>query len=166
VRDALSDLRPANLGRNPKDLWADARCVDQSNISERNKQIQMIANIYRDATGVTTYIGPEAEGSEQALNFALRLDEYATLHWNDPTDIQMTEDLHRLPEIGFPEPRHWLWEAFRSLLQRPWWSRAWIAQEFVLNKDNAFVCEKPWVPGLYFLTFLSYKDCKRSQVWY
>src|SRR6266487_3801671 len=99
-----------------------------------------MASIYRNATGVTTYIGPEAHGSEEALNFALRLDEYAALHWNDPTDIRMTEDLHRSPEIGFPEPCHWLWEAFRSLLRRSWLSWAWIAQKPVLNKDNVFVC--------------------------
>jgi hypothetical protein len=50
-------------------LWIDAICIDQANTSERNSQVAIMRQIYRNAARVIIWIGPATESSEQAMAF-------------------------------------------------------------------------------------------------
>ncbi|KAH9209984.1 heterokaryon incompatibility protein-domain-containing protein [Leptodontidium sp. 2 PMI_412] len=50
-------------------VWADAICINQQDIEERNLQVQAMASIYQKAAEVAIWLGPDAGNS----NFALQL---------------------------------------------------------------------------------------------
>ena len=41
-------------------IWADAICIDQSNLQERAQQVQMMGSIYRAARKVCAWLGEDA----------------------------------------------------------------------------------------------------------
>ena len=53
-----------------KPLWVDALCIDQSNISERNHQVQQMGSIYRGARAVVSWLGQGEPSAAQFMQFA------------------------------------------------------------------------------------------------
>jgi hypothetical protein len=66
-------------------LWIDAICINQANTSERNSQVAIMRQIYRNAARVIIWIGPATESSEQAMAF---LKIMATAKKNEDRNIQ------------------------------------------------------------------------------
>ncbi|CAG8948652.1 hypothetical protein HYFRA_00001772, partial [Hymenoscyphus fraxineus] len=57
--------------RNPtkaRVVWVDAICIDQKNTSERNHQVSQMSKIYRQASRVVVWLGPEIQNSNASLN--------------------------------------------------------------------------------------------------
>jgi Heterokaryon incompatibility protein (HET) len=48
-------------------LWADALCINQEDIPERNRQVQLMSKVYRQADSVLAWLGLEADGSVEAF---------------------------------------------------------------------------------------------------
>jgi hypothetical protein len=48
-------------------LWIDQLCIDQTNTSERNHQVQMMSNIYRRAYHVIVWLGPGNTNTKNAM---------------------------------------------------------------------------------------------------
>jgi hypothetical protein len=112
---ALRDLRdPSRVLR----IWADALCIDQSNMAERSSQVGLMAQIYSTAHHTVIHLGPLTKSCETILRAAP--SNTTGVQSNDST----TSDLVNLAENG--------------LLRMPWFSRVWIFQELVLSRD-------PWV---------------------
>jgi hypothetical protein len=112
---ALRDLRdPSRVLR----IWADALCIDQSNLEERSSQVGLMAQIYSTAHHTVIHLGSLAKSYETILRAAP----------SNTTSVLIKEgsadDLRAL--------------AVNGLLQLPWFSRVWIFQELVLSRD-------PWV---------------------
>jgi hypothetical protein len=51
----------------PKFLWADAICIDQTNIAERGAQVNMMHDIFQTAVVVFAWLGPEEKNSAKAI---------------------------------------------------------------------------------------------------
>lgn len=136
---ALRDLRSADDKKERRILWADAVCINQDDIVERNIQVQMMGEIYRSASRVITYIGEKVDSLHPAIELATKLSKYADNHINDPPDDRLY-DQSKLPELGFPPQVDPCWSALSDLMRRPWSSRVWIAQESVLNQNMVMVC--------------------------
>ncbi|KAK0952636.1 hypothetical protein LTR91_024300, partial [Friedmanniomyces endolithicus] len=60
--DALRRLRPSR-GVVARTLWMDAVCVNQTDIAERNAQVQKMKSIFSDAQRVLVYVGEAANDS-------------------------------------------------------------------------------------------------------
>jgi Heterokaryon incompatibility protein (HET) len=56
---ALKRLRLPDRARR---LWADQICIDQSSISERGQQVQFMNRIYKHASHVLVWLGPDDKG--------------------------------------------------------------------------------------------------------
>jgi hypothetical protein len=56
--EALQHLR---LPHEPRTLWIDAICIDQSSITERSHQVGLMGEIYRNAEVVIGWLGPATE---------------------------------------------------------------------------------------------------------
>ncbi|PMD61096.1 heterokaryon incompatibility, partial [Hyaloscypha bicolor E] len=84
-------------------IWADAICINQHDLSERGAQVLLMTQIYSDATMVAIWLGEHADDSILAVE---KLIEIAT---------------HLVELIT--------WQAIFKLLDRPWFTRAWIVQE-------------------------------------
>lgn len=102
--------------RNPPkamSLWIDAIAINQSNTSERNHQVSLMRDIYSGAQSVIVWLGL-ATGSE----------ELAYMLGRRPSLLRI-EDFHL---------------ALADVLNKPYWSRIWVVQEFVLAQKVDIWC--------------------------
>ncbi|TVY16431.1 Heterokaryon incompatibility protein 6, OR allele [Lachnellula arida] len=72
-------------------LWVDAICIDQTNVLERNQQVQLMRRIYNQANRVLIWLGVEENGSTQAIAMLPKLKEVSLLHEREIL-LQMMED--------------------------------------------------------------------------
>jgi len=80
--DALKRLRRDISKEESRMIWADAICIHQSYIPEKNAQIQKMAMIYNRAESVSVWLGNEDKDSGRAFDFIerlLRLDDFDPL---------------------------------------------------------------------------------------
>lgn len=56
-------------------LWADAICIDQNNIPERNQQVRIMRKIFSQADRVLSWLGPAADSSDLAFDFCNALEK-------------------------------------------------------------------------------------------
>ncbi|KIM93725.1 hypothetical protein OIDMADRAFT_84463, partial [Oidiodendron maius Zn] len=104
-----SVLRDLRLVDRPRCLWADEICINQEDIAEKEYQVTMMADIYRFCRRVLVYLGPAAEEASLAFKY-LRY-------------YQKSRISHGI-----------LSESRLSLIQSPWFHRAWTKQEFILGR--------------------------------
>lgn len=123
-------------------VWADAICINQSDLNEKSRQVAFMAEIYRHCSKVFVWLGlPEVERlTGNPFEF---LEHFVTgKHFYDFPGFERDGLTGR-----------WTWkknEACSSLLidflqivQSPWWTRAWTVQECLLPKDS-LVMFGPW----------------------
>ncbi|KAJ0161477.1 Heterokaryon incompatibility protein 6, OR allele [Colletotrichum tanaceti] len=115
--DALRDLRDVTRVRR---LWADALCIDQLNIPERNVQVSLMGRIYSTAHSTVIHLGI----LHPRLSGVLTLPRDSTSDSSEGGAAAADSDL--------------VAQARRGLLAKPWFKRVWVLQELVLSKD-------PWV---------------------
>lgn len=114
---ALRDLRDDTRALR---VWADALCIDQSNIEERNQQVRQMGRIYSTAHHTVIYLGSLTPQVEKVLQAT---PSRSSGRWTN-MDAEALLDTVQAAENG--------------LLNRPWFSRVWVFQELVLSRD-------PWV---------------------
>jgi hypothetical protein len=88
-------------------FWIDALCIDQSNLKERNHQVQQMGSVYSRATEVVAWFGMDSQ-----IESYLRTPENRTLK----------------NEMSFTS-------VFKAFRDASYFSRAWITQELVLARS-------------------------------
>jgi hypothetical protein len=132
-------------------FWVDAIRIDQTNTEERNRQVAMMGQIYKDAKEVLVGVGPPAADMTTIMGFVRRhgwllkrFSEYEAYHpglyflKNTPLKDNKRLDLVskcvlRPSEIGK------LLDAYRTFPQRPYFSRLWVLQE-LHSASRAWLC--------------------------
>lgn len=122
-------LRDFRLPDAPLTLWADAICIDQSNIPERGSQVNLMKDIYSGAQEVRAW-----------LDFDLAADNPVVerLHGLSPTTEDSFRDLGEEPEV---------WEPMERLFKNQYWDRLWIQQELVCSGKFAIYCRATRLEG-------------------
>ncbi|KAH7142223.1 heterokaryon incompatibility protein-domain-containing protein, partial [Dactylonectria macrodidyma] len=49
-------------------VWADAICINQKDVNERNYRVQSMTKIYTSAPSVTVWLGPDYSNSQLAID--------------------------------------------------------------------------------------------------
>jgi hypothetical protein len=114
-------------------VWVDALCINQKNSHERTNQIEMMTDIYRKATSVAIWLGPEADGSDNALELLkdLKKEERARRRLSEMvTSRTASDDLQSLV----------------ALFEREYWDRLWIVQEVLNARSKSVYCGTATVP--------------------
>jgi len=125
---ALRHLRPKpGSGQSSRTLWVDAVCINQSDNKERADQVKLMRDIYRSAFNVLIWLGPAADGSDVVLRSIQR---------NDSEECWKSYNIQR----GFVE-----------ILYRPWFTRIWVVQEFVLGRSPRIGCGTTWISWVTFI---------------
>ncbi|ORY11126.1 heterokaryon incompatibility protein-domain-containing protein [Clohesyomyces aquaticus] len=121
-------------------IWVDQICINQKDDVEKNVQVPLMTEIYSRAAFVASYIG--AETDDTLLGVALLQILIEFYNKNKAILDGQSVFLHdyRLEELGLPSSEDPCWNALRSILHRPWSSRTWIVQEFVVNPINYIIC--------------------------
>jgi hypothetical protein len=141
--EALHVFRHAST---PRDLWADAICINQQNPTERGSQVQLMARIYSGALKVLLWLGNDDHTIASRTFDFLRCYMTRLLDVVDPEDREMaladenstswTKISIQLSSGRSSGPRELLDEAsIRNLIRlflRPVFQRGWVIQEFVL----------------------------------
>lgn len=152
LHSALSRLRSRT---NDKYLWADALCIDQrkGTNTERSSQVRIMDEIYAGAEQVVIDLGLV----EEDLNSVLPdLDRYhaipSTRYSLIMSSPNMTSALSLLHKENVPEVDADFWVLFPRFMQRPWFTRVWIIQEFALAKAHHFMIGNEFRDGTYLQT--------------
>ncbi len=133
-------LQERRLQSDDKYIWIDQICINQRSVDERNHQVSIMSEIYRNAYGVITWLGKRDEEAELGLRCFQELQ--------NPYYCDLSEFLHlpagttaRKANIG-----KWVLvnggsklkeEVIRSInviFRNPFWTRLWIVQEVLLGR--------------------------------
>lgn len=142
LETALQYLR--NIQGSP--IWIDALCIDQSDIAERNHQVQTVMPlVYSKAIHVRVWLGSPDDESNNLMKYLI--ETLPPPSWARITDWE-EEELRKLAQAGA-----WI----QNLLNRPWWTRTWVVQEyFFAEKDPIVGCGIFWVESCRLRLFLKH----------
>lgn len=131
LRDALWGLRNIGVTSSATLVWADAVCIDQMNVLERNKQVKLMGEIYKRAAGVAVWLGLEEHHHAHRVfaNIRATVELLAQNHAkggtvevvkcadNDPSPTALLAALADLASGSYKDG------PLRCLFHRPWFSR-------------------------------------------
>ncbi|CAI4220182.1 unnamed protein product [Parascedosporium putredinis] len=122
-------------------LWVDQVCINQLDNAEKSKQIVLMRKIYSTATQVLVWLGDDADKCvSRACELANALEpsiDKRSLLSNTQQLIQMDDQTcadYGIPPLIEAVPGY---AALITLLNHPWFVRAWVVQEVAY--DNAWV---------------------------
>ncbi|KAI8712284.1 HET domain-containing protein [Fusarium sp. LHS14.1] len=131
----------------PRQVWADAICINQEDVVEKAHQVNLMRDIFTRASGTTLFVGdyqddatpstpfstevePESQaGVENAIALIRKLADDHHIFYLD-----FNTDASSLPDKSF-QVLYKATECIRSFVTQPWWSRMWTVQEAVLPAD-------------------------------
>lgn len=129
LHKALCRLRSSS---SPRRLWADAACINQSNIQERSHQVSLMSQIFRRASRVYVWLGEDDDGmSEEAVRFLEEQASNVDLNYT-PTESGTLGQRCEPRDLGPKEVAQWTLLA--RMLNQPWFRRVWTVQEIGLAK--------------------------------
>ncbi|KAK5189759.1 hypothetical protein LTR47_007690 [Exophiala xenobiotica] len=152
LHSALIRLRKTSTSRF---LWADAICIDQGkstpSLVEREQQVLLMNRTFSMAEEVIIDLG--RTNDPQVLSVVDRFFSIPKDLWERACLISREESLaacfqflekYNLPDVSDP-----FWQAFVVFMQRSWFSRVWIIQEYALAKSSTFLIGDQTRPGTY-----------------
>lgn len=148
---ALARLRRPDVSRM---LWADALCINQGDILEKNMQVQLMRSVYENGTQTVVWLGEEDDPYLTPAAFRIWefANEFADAHPGEKFNLREWKKFQRL---GRDEPEYryfgleYLWssadegfaeDAIHSVLMRDWFYRVWIVQEIAVSKQALLMC--------------------------
>lgn len=157
TRNLITALKYLRRTDQPRVLWIDALCINQTDDVEKGPQVGMMGDIYRHATRVVVWLGPEAENSDLIMAKMESLGSQIQVNFHGKVTISLAGGASD-PDLDHPF-KYDLWleemEALVHLLLRPWFRRLWIRQEIQLASPAAVItCGHSQVPWPVFLRTL------------
>jgi hypothetical protein len=154
-------------------LWADQICINQSNFPERSHQVGFMDDIYRGAESVLVSIAMRNDIKPGLATPLAMLELISNLIKDNKSELTILDsqpDKKRLVDVikslcsNTPAGLITIWD----VLEHPWWTRAWVYQEFILSPRAHFMDGKvsmPWAslgPILLALSSLSASTLETS----
>jgi hypothetical protein len=138
LQGVLKKLRTAEKVRT---IWADAICINQGDIDERNAQVQLMRDVYRKCTRVIAWLGEGTNESNIGMDTVPRV--LKALRAKEQTrDGRMLKHLPEaaLVKYGFPQRNELSLRCLFGIFERPWFQRVWIIQELALAPKAWLLC--------------------------
>ena len=108
-------------------LWIDAICIDQEDLSERNAQVSIMGTIYRKAVSVIAWLGVP-QGWDPKSTFAfIKADSW---------DLCARDRSRKCWGLIYSESI----DRVLKMCQCRYWSRRWVVQEVMLARDVTLMC--------------------------
>ncbi|KAL8740304.1 MAG: hypothetical protein Q9190_006979 [Brigantiaea leucoxantha] len=145
LANALRELTPRHGLRY---LWADAVCIDQTNVTEKNLQVAMMGEIFERAQRVLIWLGLGDEHTSHVFDLfrtlSSRADDYGvnmdlidstTNLWDGAPTLDHRQK-HLLDNLAVDHD-------FRGIVDfysNAWFERLWVVQEIALARDLEIHC--------------------------
>ncbi|KAI4643618.1 hypothetical protein J4E93_006629 [Alternaria ventricosa] len=149
-------------------LWIDALCINQTDVEERNHQVQQMGNIFAGASFVVSWLGNSLETQIFVQAMEQEFDDQAWKTWEEfyhsnrsrrsnSEDVEPNFSSRSAPAYNLIESAYDSKVLDSSLIQKhyhcvarnAYWKRAWVTQEIMLA--NALVV----MAGQHVIGFLS-----------
>ncbi|KAJ5219366.1 heterokaryon incompatibility protein-domain-containing protein [Penicillium cinerascens] len=134
--DFLRDVRQFHRHLLKEYIWIDALCIDQDNLDERAVQVEMMGDVYAQAKSVVIWLGRAEETTCLALDF-MTIIESAKIPLIDAR-VENPQSLKTF--LGPLADSNDHWNALKLILDRSWFSRTWVLQEFCLATHFSLLC--------------------------
>lgn len=145
-------------------FWIDAVCINQEDIEEKSRQIQLMGDIYQRAKCVWSWLGPADGVIDSGLSLLSSMSsksifgtEWVHRSMQDPPkwDLEWMEDAglleHYKPEPStdtkWPNHPSKKWTAIAFILESEYWQRVRIVQEVALAKRQTIICGRASLEG-------------------
>ncbi|KAH0545111.1 hypothetical protein FGG08_000723 [Glutinoglossum americanum] len=143
-RNLLEALRYFRSTKDRLTMWVDAICINQDDIRERESQVALIRNVYKEAEIVWAWLG--AGNPTQVRSAFYFLHNLASRELKNITEDLRHAKIPRAETMQLVESeatndtyvRRWLDVAY--LLDSLWFSRMWVIQEVVMGQKVYVVC--------------------------
>ena len=156
TRDLERALHRARSPDVPVFLWIDQICIDQDNLVERGRQVELMRYIYRRAKNVTIWLGDEADDSRLAFRFVREMIPLLVF-------LQKSKNEQQIRREKFPPLNAKEWLAVSALLSRPWFGRMWVLQEYTLALSATVVCGKDMMSWEELSSFIQLMAAERGR---
>lgn len=117
----------------PRWVWIDQLCIDQSNNLEKASQVSAMDRLYKSAVETIIWLGPDPHDGvafstmRQILDFCAYVDHHGVEHaGQDQGDGEARDLVLSAGQRG----------ALTTLERNPYWGRHWITQEVVLSRKR------------------------------
>ncbi|RMJ18056.1 hypothetical protein CDV36_002280 [Fusarium kuroshium] len=120
--DFLSAARDANI---TDWLWIDALCINQADPIEKGQQVRRMGQTYKHARKVFVWLGLIPKPTVHALENLMRVNLEATKAANQAS---LGGLISIIPKEAWLGP-------LTDICSAPYWTRLWIAQEFLLANE-------------------------------
>jgi hypothetical protein len=126
--------------------WIDAICINQSDLEERNEQVNKMGEIYREAHDVLVWLGSDfrdemitvrnmmvrvVEMGAHVTQASVEADISAREFWTTEADHQAL-----FLEFGLPDLDNYLWFTLCIFFKREWFSRLWVRHKFFAFRQH------------------------------
>jgi len=149
TQSLYSFLDRLRLPTQPRLLWIDAICINQYDLGELGDQVRLMPSIYSTARRVFVDLGQETDDSHKALNLLnlawnkhIWTDRFNQAGWTAEevalwvgVDLPSDEERRKSQMVTLPSSEDQQWESVARFFSRPWFSRLWIIQEFVVARE-------------------------------
>ncbi|RSL74083.1 hypothetical protein CEP53_000444 [Fusarium sp. AF-6] len=154
--EALKHLRRPD---EPRRLWVDALCIDQTDHLEKPNQVRRMTLIFALASRVIAWLGPEFNDAGLALSTISNLGKQIVVtlaggRITAPKAPELDWDVDKDKDMRVPR-------ALANLMKCDLFERLWVVQELTLaNRLTMLQCGKHTVPWKLFRRGISYLDMK------
>ncbi|KAE9365597.1 hypothetical protein N431DRAFT_519081 [Stipitochalara longipes BDJ] len=124
-------------------VWADAICINQNDIGERNHQVPHMRLIFSKCDYTFSWLGEADDTSDLAMDSIAEMTTFATQQHAIPLLETLTQQGNLFCKAG-------PWIAIYRLLNREFWHRVWIYQELILPKKLVLACGFKSLPSTIF----------------
>ena len=151
---------PAPLSSGPPHrlVWIDAVCINQRDLSERAQQVRHMRQIYQHASRVLVWLGESDDQTMVGIRFlqeigagftdfyTARLQDSRSQHSKEVWRQAWAEYVNEEKLEYINSVRYGDLLAVTYLLERSWFGRAWVIQEFSVNDIVTFICGDVEIP--------------------
>lgn len=136
VQFTVDPEREADLIANH--FWIDAICINQDDDDERSHQVSLMARIFSEAKCVIAWLGPKSFDS--SLGIRALATEQAGHCTDDVRDVHMSHSDQEYVLREGCRAKEDAQNAVIDLLNRSYWGRMWVVQEFLLPENLMILC--------------------------
>jgi len=114
-------------------LWIDQLCINQDDITERNNQVRLMGELYSRSVRTLVYLQVKQWAIDCIVSFLEAEPDFQKAGMNDQFNNKALERQLELDYSSDSSNAH-TWRSIVELMNNPWFTRAWIAQEVILSQ--------------------------------